>query len=135
MGKFIRTDNGTELGGSKLTDFCSLNGIYYEPCAPYTQHQNGVSEAAIHVINDIARCLMLEAGLPPEFWPCAQQTAVHLANRRPSKTSQGVSPTQLLTRLSGKEEKPSVDHLRVWGCAAYVWTPPQRRVTGDKYGP
>ena len=46
-----------------------------------------------------------------------------------------MSPTQLLTRLLGHEEKPLVDHLRVWGCAAYVWTPPQRRVTGDKYGP
>jgi hypothetical protein len=132
--KTIRTDNGTEFGGSKLSDFCTLNGIYLETSAPHTQHQNGVSEAAIHVVNDIARCLMLEAGLPPEFWPYAQQTAVHLANRRPSKTSQGVSPTQLLTRLLGNEEKPTVDHLRVWGCVAYVWTPPQRRAAGDKYG-
>ena len=68
------------------------------------------------------------------FWPYAQQTAVHLANRRPSKISQGVYPTQFLTRLLGHEEKPLVDHLRVWGCAAYFRTPPQKEVTGDKYG-
>ena len=99
-------------------DFKSM-GIVWEPCAPYTQHQNGVSERMIQTILLMARTMLHDVQLDfNELWPEAVRTAVYIRNR---------SPTSALPNLTPYEawygEKPSLGHIRPFGCPAYSLVP------------
>ena len=69
-----------------------MEGISCEPSAPYTQHQNGVSERKIRFIMEKARTMLLEAQLPARFWAEAVNMAVYLLNRSQTKALNGVTP-------------------------------------------
>ena len=59
---------------------------------------------------------MLKAkNLPRELWGEAVSTAVYILNRTSSKALQGQTPHE---KWTGR--KPSVDHLRTFGCIAHV---------------
>ena len=53
--------------------------------------------------------------LPKKFWAEALSTAVYLRNHSPTKAVTGMTPFEAWTG-----EKPSVDHLRTFGCTAYA---------------
>ncbi|KAI1001556.1 hypothetical protein K3495_g6645 [Podosphaera aphanis] len=76
--KAMRFDGGTEY---KRIVF---GGIVQQVSAPYTQHQNGVSERMNRTLVTMARCMLLHAGLPLRFWDAAILTASYLRNRLPS---------------------------------------------------
>ena len=57
-----------------------------------------------------------------EFWAEAVETACYLVNRSPSSVLEDKTPHEVWT---GK--KPSLSHLRVFGCDAYVHVPKQKR--------
>ena len=59
--------------------------------------------------------MLADARLPHRFWAEALSTAVYLRNRSPTKAVKGMTPFEAWTR-----EKPNVEHLRVFGCAAYA---------------
>jgi transposase InsO family protein len=64
----FRSDNGTgEYNNHRFKDFLSTDGIRFEPLAPYTQNQNGVSERAIRTIIEKARSMLLHAKLSKGF--------------------------------------------------------------------
>ena len=64
----FRCDNGTgEYSNRLFTDFLSTDGISFEPSAPYTQNQNGVSERAIRTIIEKARSMPLNTKLMEGF--------------------------------------------------------------------
>uniref|UniRef100_A0A1X7V394 Retroviral polymerase SH3-like domain-containing protein n=1 Tax=Amphimedon queenslandica TaxID=400682 RepID=A0A1X7V394_AMPQE len=52
--------------------------------------------------------------LPQFFWAEAISTAVYIRNRCPTKAVEGMTPYEAFTGI-----KPSVSHLRIFGCAAY----------------
>ena len=57
--------------------------------------------------------MLLQSGLPKEFWAEALTTAAYLANRLPGPD--GISP---YFKVFHKDAK--VKHLRIFGCRAYV---------------
>jgi hypothetical protein len=59
--------------------------------------------------------MLIGAHLPQRFWAEALTTAVYLRNRNSTKSVSGVTPSEA---LFGK--KPSVNHLRIFGCVAYA---------------
>ena len=64
----FRCDNGTgEYSNRLFKDFLSTDGICFEPSAPYTQSQNGVSERAIRTIVEKARSILLNTKLSEGF--------------------------------------------------------------------
>ena len=65
-------------------------------------------------------------GLGQEFWAEAVVTAAYIRNRVVSRSTDGKSPEELWT---GK--KPTVRHLRVWGCEAYAHVPKEHRSKFD----
>ena len=82
----LRCDNGRgEYTNQFFLYYLRTERINHEPSAPYTQHQNGVSERKIPSIVEKARPMLLEAQLPPRFWAEAVNTAVYLLNRSPTK--------------------------------------------------
>jgi hypothetical protein len=65
-----------------------------------------------------ARSMLSGAGLGKEFWAEAVSTACYLVNRSPSSALDDTTPHEV---WSGK--KPSLQHLRVFGCDTYVHVP------------
>eukprot|EP00253_Pinus_taeda_P012956 PITA_12956 len=66
------------------------------------------------------------AGLGQEFWAEAVDTACYLVNRLPSSALEDKTPQEVWT---GK--KPSLSHLRVFGCDAYVHVPKEKQTKLD----
>eukprot|EP00253_Pinus_taeda_P012296 PITA_12296 len=62
-----------------------------------------------------ARSLLSGAGLGQEFWAKLVETTCYLVNRSPSSALEDKTPQEVWT-----SKKPSLSHLRVFGCDAYV---------------
>jgi hypothetical protein len=65
----------------------------------------------------MARSMMKSKGMPGRFWGEAVSTAVYLLNRAPIKSVVGMTPYE-----AWYGRKPSVDHLRTFGCVTHVKT-------------
>jgi hypothetical protein len=74
-----------------------------------------------------ARSMLSGAGLGQEFWEEAVGTTCYLVNRSPSSALDDKTPHEV---WYGK--KPSLQHLRVFGCDAYVHVPKENRSRLDK---
>jgi hypothetical protein len=90
--------------------------------------QNGRAERFNRTLMDKAQAMRLDACLPPSWWEFAVNTAVHLYNRTPVRRLKWRTPYELVYG-----EVPSIGHLRVFGCGAYVHIPADARK--DKLSP
>jgi len=68
-----------------------------------------------------ARSMLSGVGLGHEFWAKAVDIACYLVNRSPSSALDDKTPQEVWI---GK--KPSLSHLRVFGCDAYVHAPKEK---------
>eukprot|EP00253_Pinus_taeda_P007140 PITA_07140 len=73
-----------------------------------------------------ARSTLSGVGLGQEFWVEAVDTTCYLVNRSPSSALEDKTPQEVWT---GK--KPSLSHLRVFGCDAYAHVPKVKRTKLD----
>ena len=95
---------------------------------PYTPQQNGVAERKNRSLMEMARCMVKSQSLPHGFWLEAVMCATYVLNRCPTKALQVVTPYE-----AWHGRKPSIGHLRVFGCLAYALVPVQhRRKLDDK---
>jgi hypothetical protein len=77
---------------------------------------------------DKERCMLSGVRLGKEFWWAeAVGTACYLVNRSPSSMLDDKTPQYVYT---GKE--PSLTHLKVFGCDAYVHVPKENMSKLDK---
>jgi hypothetical protein len=74
-----------------------------------------------------ARTMLSGAKLGQEFWAEEVGTTCYLVNRSPSSALDDKTPHEVMTR-----KKPSLQHLRVFGCDAYVHVPKENRSKLDK---
>src|SRR6185312_8038761 len=118
-----RTDNGGEYLSRTFATFCKSKGIQQQTTAPYSPQQNGVAERVNRTLVEHARCMLQQRSMGNEFWAEAVSTAAYLKNRSPTKAL--VSNMTPEEAWSGK--KPSVAHLRIFGCDAYVHIPKEQR--------
>jgi len=112
--KYLQSDNGTEYVNLKFEDLLKNFGIQRRLSVPYNPEQNGLAERKNRTLLDMARCLLIDAGLPPRFWAEAVNTANYLRNRCPTTCLDGKSPYEV---WHGKP--PNVSHLREFGCKVY----------------
>ena len=67
------------------------------------------------------RAMLKDSSLPNEFWPEAAKAGVYLRSRTSIKLDGWLTtPEEAFTG-----QKPSVDHLRVWGCKVYTYMNPK----------
>ena len=114
--KVFHSDQGTEFLNTNVKKFLAENGIEFTTSAARTQAQNGIPERGNRTIMEMARALLIMAGLPTALWPDAVKTAVYLLNRISRKGA--LTPYQLLYRTA-----PDLSALRVFGCIAYALNP------------
>ena len=84
--------------------------------------QNGRAERAIRTIMEKAQTLRFTACLPKSYWEFCIEHSVHLHNLTPIARLDWQTPHNEL-----KNEQPDVTTLRVFGCAAYVFIPEEKR--------
>ncbi|UYV73992.1 hypothetical protein LAZ67_11001747 [Cordylochernes scorpioides] len=125
--KRFRTDNGTEFLNKNFSDYLKSLGIVHELTAPYTPEQNGIAERDNRTIVESARCLLHGRKMPLELWAEAVNTAVYLLNRCITKVLENSTPYEIWYK-----RKPSILHLKTFGCNAYVHIPKDNRKKLDK---
>lgn len=120
--KVLRSDNGKEYTSDQFREFLAHAGIEHQKTLSYSPQQNRVSERKNRSAMEMARCLLFEKELPKRFWAEAVNTAIYLQNRLPTKAVLGKTPFEAWFGY-----KPSVAHLKVFGCLCYTWIPGQKR--------
>ncbi|ERF75333.1 hypothetical protein EPUS_00125 [Endocarpon pusillum Z07020] len=117
----IRKDRGTKFGSKKFDKWLKKKGVRIEDSALYTPEQNGVSERAVGLVCEKARAMLLATDLPASLWAEAVLTATDLMYSSPTRAlPHRGTPYE---KFHGK--KPSLLHLRVFGCVAYGRIPKQ----------
>jgi hypothetical protein len=120
--KMSRDDKGGEYISKEFNEFCADYGIMRQHTEPNEPHQNGVAERSNRDIAASTTALLVQAKLPPSFWPLAVAAYVHTRNRTPSAALHGDTPYHIWT---GK--KPDISHFRIFGCLAYVLVHKEKR--------
>ena len=78
----IRTDSEPTIStNTRWIEWLEQQGIQHEVAAPYSQHQNGVAERRIGMLNKMTKAMLFTSGLPPGDWHYALEHATFLLNR------------------------------------------------------
>nr|GEW43769.1 retrovirus-related Pol polyprotein from transposon TNT 1-94 [Tanacetum cinerariifolium] len=112
--KCLKSDNGGEYISKEFVNYCAKHGIKMIKTVPGTPKQNGVAERMNRTLNEKARSMRLNAGIPKILWADAVNTAAYLINRSPCVPLDFKLPEEM---WQGKEV--SLKHLKVFGCSAY----------------
>ena len=122
--KIMRSDRGGEYYGRYTKDgqapdpfakFLQENGIVAQYTMPGTPEQNGVAERRNRTLMDMVRSMLSSnPKLPKSLWTEALKTSVYILNRVPTKAV-SKTPFELW-----KGWKPSLQHVRIWGCPSEV---------------
>ena len=119
--KVPRTDNSGEFCSKEFEEFCKKCGIARQKTTTYTPQQNRVAERMNKMLMERARSMLSGARLGEEFWVEAVETTCYLVNISPSSVLEDKTPQEVWTGT-----KPSLSHLRVFGCDAYVHVPKEK---------
>ena len=112
------SDAGGEYMSRVFTSLMKEKGIEVLQSIPHAHQQNRRAERLIRTLREKAETMRLEACLPQSWWEFALDHATHVYNRTPVRRLNWQTPYQFL-----KGDKPYVNHLRVFGCGAYVYLP------------
>ena len=113
--KRMRSDGGGEFIGQDFEDLLLERGIAHQDSAPYSPHQNGTIERWWRTVFEMGRCLLIESGVPKEYWPYAVAAATYVRNRCfQQRTKQ--TPYFLLTG-----RVPDISNLYVFGSTCYAY--------------
>lgn len=123
--KRLHSDGGGEYRSQKLIDYMRQQGVTVTSTVAHTPQHNGVAERAIRIIVEKARSMMEAADVPIYFWGEAILTAVYVTNRC---TSNGSGNNNCTVEDLWSGNKPSVKHLRVFGCDVFIHIPEIERV-------
>ena len=113
--KILHTDHGGEFISNSLQKYLKEHGIIHRTSAPYTPEQNGTAERMNRTIMESARAMLFQTNINIRFWPHACATSVHIKNRLPHSSLNGITPYEKF-----HNKAPTIDHLKVFGCKAYL---------------
>ena len=106
------TENGQAPG--PFAKFLQEHGIVAQHTIPGSPDQNGVAEIRNRTLVDMVRSMLSNSNLPQFLWTDALKTTVYILNRVPTKAVPK-TPFEIW-----KGWKPSLRHMRVWGCPSEV---------------
>lgn len=116
--KVFRSDRGGEFLSKNFISYCEEAGILRHFTAPYSPQQNGVVERRNRTVVAMTRSMLKEKQLPSTLWGEVVRHSVYLLNRVPTRALSGKTPYE-----AWKNKKPNLEHLRVFGCVAYMKIP------------
>lgn len=113
--KEMHSDGGGEFINTALNNFYVERGIVGTSVAPGTPQHNAIAERKIRTLKELTRSMLHHAQLPTRFWEDALNSLVYVHNLTIRSSAHSLPPS---TALHGTI--PSVKHIRVFGCDAYV---------------
>ena len=125
--KVLRSDNGLEFCNRSLKQYLDSIGIKHETTSISSPQMNGVAERYNRVLFDGVRTLKIAANTPDKLWVENVMTINYLKNRTFHSSINDIP----FRRWYGR--KPSIRHLKRYGCVAYVHQPKDRR--SSKFAP
>jgi transposase InsO family protein len=114
--KALHTDRRGEFTVMEFMDYCATEDVHHQHMAPYSQQKNGVIERRNRMVVATTRSMLKAKGLPGWFWGEVVNTAVYVLNRCLMNNVDGMTLFEVWHR-----RKPTVHHLRTFGCIVYVW--------------
>ena len=111
---YFWSDGGSEYSSGQPSKYLKSKRIHHEFTNPNTPQENGVAKHANHTLVHATQIILFESSLPRSFWSYAILYTAHVLNR---VINQGVSTKKTPYHLY-TESKPSVTHLRSFGCGA-----------------
>ena len=76
----LRHDNAKEFLSEQFKTYCLDAGILQEKTIPETPQQNGLAERCNRTLLEMARCLLIDSGLPQMMWGAAILHAARIRN-------------------------------------------------------
>ncbi|KAH9667906.1 hypothetical protein KPL70_021226 [Citrus sinensis] len=116
-GEYYGRYTGSGQKPGPFARFLEENGIVTQYTMLGSPYQNGVAERRNRTLMDMVRSMISNSNLPLSLWSEALKTAVYVLNRVPTKAVPK-TPFELW-----KGWKPSLRHIREWGCSAEVKKP------------
>ena len=108
-------DNG-EMVSNRSKAWAASKGIHMDLTTPGKSAQNGVAESAIRAVDGMSRAMLAQSGFRDSFWEYSVVVAAYLKNLCLNRgSSHSVTPFEVFLG-----HRPSVRHLRVFGCVGYV---------------
>lgn len=129
--KSIQTDNGGEYVNNEFRDFLKANGIIHRRTVPRCPEQNGVAERQNRTLAEMSRCLLLQSGMPEQFWAEAVNTACYLRNLCVNSSINNQIPI-VLWKGDSVDLKLIFSKLRVFGCRVWAFIEKEKR--SSKFG-
>ena len=126
-----RSDNAGELTSKQAIRKLLKAMIDHERTVPGSSKQNAHAEAAIKVIQDMARTYLDSAKLPLKYWPFAIQCAAYTVNRLPCTPNQDMKSRYEMFYGT----KPDYKRLKTFGAVVTKFLPISKRRHGDKQSP
>ena len=78
--EMLRQDNAKEFLSEQFKTYCLDAGIIQEKTTPGTTQQNGLAESCNMTLLEMARCLLIDSGLPKMMWGAATLHATRIRN-------------------------------------------------------
>jgi hypothetical protein len=113
--KAIRNDNGTEFRNNSFDQFCHEHDVDQQFSAPHVPQQNVFVEQKNCTLAEMARTMLDKNMTPRRFWADAISTACYISNQIFLRSILKLTPFEL---HFGR--KPSVSHLRPFGCKCFI---------------
>ena len=83
--KSIRSDEGREYINNELKRYLNGEGIRVQYTVAYTPERNGVAERKNRTLIEMARCMLIDAGMDKKYWGEAVNTVNYLQNLLPTR--------------------------------------------------
>jgi hypothetical protein len=119
-------------GGSGIVSACNQLNVNSDQSQPEIHETNGIIEKYNQQIIDGTRVLLVQAGLPPVFWPYAATCYCMLSNIVDKAPNQELFPGQ--TKWHARTGSSFNGHVIPFGSAVY-YLPTKERYTTSKAAP
>ena len=127
--KCIQSDNGKEYVNKEFDFYLREHGIVRRLTVTQNPEQNGTAERKNRTLLDMARCILIQSGLPPSFWAEAISTANYIRNRCPTRSLNGKTPYEAWTGNIS-----DVSNLKEFGCQFFFQNSNPERGKFDERG-
>lgn len=122
--KALRADGGREFISIKLQSFCETRGIAIKYAAPYIHKENGLAERGWRTIVTMKDSMLIDSGLPNDFWAEAIETANYLCNRLPTRSK---THGEMILEESWTGKRQNLSHIRIFGSLVLANIPEEKR--------
>lgn len=125
----LQIDDGGEFISAALKGFCDERSITIGYAAPYIHEENGIAERYWRTLTTMKDSLLVDSGLPVNFWADAMDTANYLCNRLPTKRS-GSRPA-FIPEEAWTSTRQNLEHIRIFGSRVNTFIPNEKHTKSD----